>query len=166
MHKLYVEPNELSYGQKFLLELIDKRALSNFTRTELNSSIHFTYLFHLGTGNLRFAGRQDIYKMRHVVFPDNWFYKLKEPKPKEIQLPEPVEPYDVQKTVNFIKLKEMYDNHELYTFAKENNFSYITFNHIINGRYGVSSAVINKFKSHFEPYLWFVTEDEFKNLKF
>lgn len=160
MHKLYVEENELSYGQKFLLDLIDRRKLSEFTRSELNSSIHFTYLFHLGTGQLKFAGTQDVYKMRHIVFPDNWFYKLSETKPAEIKLSAPTEPYDVKKTVNFQKLQKMYDNKELYKFAKDHDFNYITFNHIIKGRYGVSSAVINKFKSYFKPYLWFVYDNE------
>lgn len=160
MHKIYVPESEITYGQKYLLDLMDKKQLAAWCRDNLIAKYTFSYLFHIGTGMVKMPPADLIYKLRHLIYPADWFYTVSEPRPAVRPLEKRTEDFEVEKSKNFIKLRKMYDEKKLYSWCFENHLNYVPFSHVFNKHYALSVNKMRKLREFFPPEDWFIYENE------
>lgn len=161
MHKLYVPESELTYGQKYILDLMEKKQLAAWCRDLDNLSSKyenyaFSYLFHIGVGQIKMPPADIIFKLRHLIFPSYWFYTTSESKPEQKSLTKMEEEFDIEKSVNFKILKDMYEEKKLYNWCSEHNLNYVPFSHVFNSHYGLSVNKMKKLREYFPPENWFI----------
>lgn len=158
MHRLYCEEKDINYGQKYLLDLCDKRQLNQFWQKNCLDQFDFTYIFCIATGKQKSASLAFINLLSRFINPADWFYTLSEPKPQE--LPDNVRLTDnIRLSKNFSFIQKMYENKELYSFCKEKNISYKALMHVLTGRNLISYPKIKELKEIFKPIDWFILDE-------
>jgi len=157
MHKLE-DPENISWGQKYLLDLIQKRALAAFVRSELEPNYHFTYLFHISINQIKIPPIKLINMLRHVISPGDWFYPASGPRPYKRHLEK--KDFDIKDSINYTRLYSMFSSRILYAWCKKNNLDYNIFNHVFNGHWALSPKKIKKLEPWFDPALWFIDSSE------
>lgn len=162
MYRLKVDDiSDLSYGQKYLLDLIDQKKLAEFCRENIPEK--FTFAFSLAVGKIKFPPAHFIYKLRNIIYPGDWFYHLDQPRPERKTLNDIDGPYDITKTINYNKILKIYTSKELFAFTQQNNLNYSSFTHLINGLREFSPAFMNRLRNLFAPEDWFIYSDSSKN---
>ena len=167
MHKVITPENEITHGQKFLLDLMEQRKLAEFARSsDINRSMIeprylFSCLFHIGVGQVKYPTLKLIYLLRRHINPAAWFYVLNEELPEfKVKLNSPEDNFCIEKTINWQKLSKMYQEKKLFNWCKEKNINYVPFSHLFNGHYGLSTLKIKQLKNYFDPAGWFIYCDE------
>ncbi len=155
MHRLYCKEEEITYGQKYLLDICDKRQLSQFWQQNCMESFNFTYIFNIATGKQRSVSLAFINMLSKYVNPADWFYTVSETRPEP--LPEGTKlTDDIRKSKNVQKIKELYEKGELFNFCKEKEINYKALMHVLNGRNLISYPKIKEMKELFAPLDWFI----------
>ena len=163
MYRLKVDDiSELSYGQKYLLDLMDQKKLAGFFR-DAKVPEKFTYAFNLAIGKYKFPPAHFIYKLRNIIYPGDWFYLLDQPRPERKPLNDIDGPYDITKTINYNKILKIYTSKELFAFTQQNNLNYSSFTHLINGLREFSPAFMNRLRNLFAPEDWFIYSNSSEN---
>ena len=155
MHKLYVTEDQITYGQKYLLDLLNNRKLSEFWNKELSQKFTFPYVFNYAIGKQTPPSLVFINAMNKYVNPAEWFYTVKEEKPVAKNENQEYTD-DIRKSVNFVKLYKMYQDKTLWDFCKKNNLGYAGLYHSINQRSLITNKMILKLKEFFIPLDWFI----------
>ena len=160
MHKLYCEKNELSLGQLYLLEICDKRKITQFWNQKLNNKFSIAYLMKIATGKVKTPSLNFIYSMLEIVSPTDWFYQETEGK-KSVLLPKEKYVTDIKKSINYRKLVKLREDKLLNRFCIENfgersQHYMVKFMHILSGRYSVSPDTIRELKETFPVDDWFI----------
>ena len=155
MHRIYCREDEINYGQKYLLDLCDKRQLSQFWQQNCIEMCNFTYIFNIATGRQKSVSLPFISLMSEFVNPADWFYNVTEKKPEP--LPEGIKLTDnILLSKNIKTIRELYDKRELFNFCKDKNINYKTLMHVLNGRNLISYPSIKELKHIFNPLDWFI----------
>ena len=67
MYRLMCKEEDITHGQRFLLDLMDRRELAQFCR---NHGLALVYLFNVGVGK-NLPPAETIYRLRHVIHPNS-----------------------------------------------------------------------------------------------
>lgn len=164
MHKLYCDKSELSVGQLYLLDICDRRKITEFWNSKLNQQFTVGYLMNVASGKYKIPSLKFINSMVPFVKPDLWFYTEKEYadmfdfyfplKDEEIVT-------DIRLSKNFCFIMKIYEEKQLWTYCMEkfgkDKFQnmYMIFFHIVKGRNSVSPVLINELKPILEVQDWF-----------
>ena len=164
MHKLYCEKEELSLGQLFLLDICDKRQITNFWSTKLNCEADISYLMKVATGAYKYPNLKILTLLLGYVSPSMWFYTEEEYK-KKFKTPNQNQKKnfisDWHESKNFKALLKMYEENKLYKYYSEKysketfKNKYITVYHIITGRNNLSTRLMKELESDFPLDDWF-----------
>lgn len=159
MYRLQVNDiSDLSYGQKYLLDLIDERKLADFCRKYVPE--RFSFAFNLAVGQVKFPPAHLIYTLRNIIYPGDWFFHLNEKKPEKRSLNDTdSDVYDIRKTVNYNKIIKLHESKELFSFARQNGLNYSSFTHLINGLREFTPVFMFRLRNIFEPEDWFIYSD-------
>lgn len=104
MRKLYCDEKKLSYAQKFLLDMADKRCLHKFWAEKIKTEkYNFFYVFLIATGK-NSVSLNFIWDCRKVINPVDWFATISEPRLEPIPVSTARGDYDYTKSLNFKKL--------------------------------------------------------------
>lgn len=160
MAKLYVDRSELSLGQLYLLDICDKRKITEFWNEKLNQQFSVGYLMKVATGKYMTPSLNFIYSMLTYVEPTDWFYLETEGK-KGTPLPKERYVTDITKSLNFKKLQQLRNDKLLGKFCTENfgdkSLLYLqNFGHLLDGRNIISPALIRKLKDVLPVIDWFI----------
>lgn len=165
MYRLFCAEDELSYGQRFLLDLIDSRSLVKWCKEHtdlvpnISTDYFFTYSFKIATGRFPVVSIKFIYNLRSVINPADWFHTVKEPRPEAI--PEKNmffgDEYDYKSSVNFAILKSL---PVLKSWCMENGINYMNAWYILCKDRCVSYARILEMKHILKPENWFIRSSE------
>lgn len=157
MYKLYCDKSELSLGQLYLLKLCDKRKLSEFIRNELTDNFTLSFLMKLATGKYKYPSLRFIYATVNTIQPVDWFIN----KPELRKIVKNIDyTKEIEKSINYKKLKQIYDNKELLKYCKEtfgeeaHNF-YSKLNVIFSGRNSFSPVFIKELEPFYPIEDWF-----------
>lgn len=162
MYRLKVEDiSELSYGQKYLLDLIDQRKLAEFCRNYVPE--RFSFAFNLAIGKVKFPPANFIYKLRNIIYPGDWFVHINEEKPERKPLNDIEGLYDIKKSINYNKILKMHLSKSLYDFTQQNGLNYSTFTHLINGLREFSPTFMYRLHNILPPEDWFIYTKQEQN---
>ena len=159
MYKLYCDKSELSLGQLFLLDICDKRKVTEFWNTKLNNQFSVSYIMKVATGKFKMPSLKFIYAMIKILSPTDWFYQETEGNKAE-QIPKEQRETDITKSVNYRKLVKLHEEKQILQFCKENfneksQLYYVNFLHILSGRNSVSPALISDLRNIYDIADWF-----------
>ena len=159
MHKLYCEKSELSIGQLYLLDICDKRKITEFWNTQLNQEFTVGYLMKVATGKYQIPSLKFIYSMLKFLAPTDWFYRETEGS-KSASVPQGEYVTDITKSVNYKKLQKLHDERLLNKFCVENfgnksRYYQVNFLHFLSGRNKLSPNTIKELDNLFPIADWF-----------
>lgn len=160
MFKLVCDEKDITYGQRYLLNLLEERKFSAFCR---DNSLKFEYTYTIAIGG-NLPQLPLIYKLRNIIHPVLWFYTEQEDKPEERLYkdyhPENTitndgEQWDYTQSIGFRKFQKI---ENLKSWSIENGFSYVSMWIIATGRRNPSYAKIKQLKNFVYPSDWFFNE--------
>lgn len=154
MYRLMCKEEDITHGQRFLLDLMDRRELAQFCR---EMDLPFVYAFNIAVGK-NIPPVPFIYKLRSLVHPNSWFFRESEP----LALPEygqdTGETWEYMESKGYKKLLEIVEVKGDRSFAREYGFDYTSLWLILTGRRKPSFLKIRSYKDHVVPADWFFKE--------
>ena len=153
---------KISYGQKFLLNLMDLRELARFHQVHL-SDFSFAYVYNVAVGKFDFPSVKFIHAIMNIIPPDRWFFYVGEDF--DYMTAEDADyVQDYRQSANYRTLQEIPKKHGSYrTWCQAHGFSYRSFMSIINGNRQLTPQRIFQLRSIFPPHGWFVRSGVDKN---
>lgn len=152
---MYVLSLPLSYGQRRLIELVDKRIFAEFCRAK---GITLSYTYRIATGKFN-PQNTLIWYLRDFIHPAQWFYNEGEEyneipfKPKKIKV------WDYDKTIAMIDFRKK-TTVEIREIANKHDIPYLSLYNVYHGRYAPSFKIIFQLKKTYNPELWFMFQNE------
>lgn len=123
MHtKVYTKPENITYAQKELLKIAEKRQLKAFWEKTLNGKgFNFFYLWNIMTGKCP-ASLEFIWALHKQINPVLWFYTVSEKKPNtRYSFGKDPEHYEYFGSKNFKFIEGI---EKLNSWCKENELNY------------------------------------------
>lgn len=154
MYRLMCKDEDITHGQRFILNLMDSRQLAQFCR---DFDLSFVYMFNVGVGK-NIPPISTIYKLRHQVHPNSWFYKEGELLTTPEYKADTGETWDFLQSKGYRQLVSIVESVGDRVWARENNFDYTSLWLILTGRRKPSFPKIRSYKNHVIPSDWFYRE--------
>lgn len=149
MFKFLCDEKDITYGQRFLLDLLKERKFAAFCRDN-DLKFEYTYMVAIG-GNLPPVSL--IYKLRRIIHPVLWFYTEQEQRPEEKEYPEDgAGGWDYTQSLGFRQFSRI---ENLKSWSIENGFAYVSMWIIASGRRSPSYVKIRQLKDYIYPADWF-----------
>ena len=145
---------DITHGQRFLLGLMDKRELAQFCR---DHDFSLVFLFNVGIGK-NLPPAETIYKLRHVIHPNSWFYKEGESVVLSEYSQDTGDTWKYMESKGYRKLLSIVENKGDRNFAREHGFDYTSLWLILTGKRKPSYLKICSYKDHITPSDWFFKE--------
>lgn len=154
MYRLMCKVEDITHGQRFLLNLMDRRELAQFCR-DLDLSIVF--LFNVGIGK-NLPPAETIYKLRHIIHPNSWFFRESEALTLHEYSEDTGETWNYTESKGYKDLLAIVEQKGDRNFAREYGFDYTSLWLILTGRRKPSFSKIRSYKDHVTPADWFYKE--------
>lgn len=154
MYRLMCKEEDITHGQRFLLGLMDKRELAQFCR---DHDFSLVFLFNVGIGK-NLPPAETIYKLRHVIHPNSWFYKEGESVALSEYSQDTGDTWKYMESKGYRKLLSIVENKGDRNFAREHGFDYTSLWLILTGKRKPSYLKICSYKDHITPSDWFFKE--------
>ena len=145
---------DITHGQRYLLNLMDKRELAQFCR---DHDFSLVYLFNVGIGK-NLPPAETIYKLRHVIHPNNWFFREGEPVALSEYSQDTGDTWKYMESKGYKKILSIVEEKGDRNFAREHGFDYTSLWLILTGRRKPSFLKIRSYKDHVIPSDWFFKE--------
>ena len=145
---------DITHGQRFLLGLMDKRELAQFCR---DHDFSLVFLFNVGIGK-NLPPAETIYKLRHVIHPNSWFYKEGESVALSEYSQDTGDTWKYMESKGYRKLLDIVEVKGDRNFAREHGFDYTSLWLILTGKRKPSYLKICSYKDHITPSDWFFKE--------
>ena len=145
---------DITHGQRFLLGLMDKRELAQFCR---DHDFSLVFLFNVGIGK-NLPPAETIYKLRHVIHPNSWFYKEGESVVLSEYSQDTGDTWKYMESKGYRKLLDIVEVKGDRNFAREYGFDYTSLWLILTGKRKPSYLKICSYKDHITPSDWFFKE--------
>lgn len=154
MYRLICKEEDITHGQRFLLDLMDRRELAQFCR---DHGLTLVYLFNVGVGK-NLPPAETIYKLRHVIHPNSWFFREGEPLALPEYSQDTGERWAYLESRGYRELLSIVGRQGDRNFARDYGFDYTTLWLILTGRRKPSFSRIRSYKDHVVPSDWFYQE--------
>lgn len=145
----------LSYGQRRLIGLVDKRRFAEFCREK---EITLSYTYRIATGKFK-PQNTLIWAVRDFIHPAQWFYNEGEDYTEIPFKPKKIREWNYDKTIALIDLRQKYFA-ELRQLSEKLSIPYISLYNVFHGRYAPSFKIITQLKKAYGPALWFMLPNE------
>jgi len=152
---MYVLSLPLSYGQRRLIDLVDKRIFAEFCRER---EITLSYTYRVATGKFN-PQNTLIWALRDFIHPAQWFYNEGEEYNEIAFKPRKVKEWEYDKTIAMMDFRKK-TTEEIREIAKINDIPYLSLYNVYHGRYAPSFKIILQLKKTYNPELWFMFQNE------
>lgn len=158
MYRLVSKEENITHGQRHLLDLLDKRKLMGFCRER---NLEFTYTFQIAVGTKLPPLPTFVYRNRDIIGIDEWFYKESEPVPlARSYIPyDPDEKWDYTTSMAFITFSKI-ENLKQWCRDRSLISQYVSFTLITKKQIALSYNKIMALREYFRPSDWFYRPDE------
>lgn len=151
MYRLMCPETAITHGQRFLLNLLDKRQFASFCR---ENNLKFEYIFNVAVGK-KIPPVPVIYALRHIIHPNSWFYLESENLPLPEYTSDTGETWNYQTSKGFSALQNIVEDCGAREWAIQHSMDYTTLWLILTGRRTPSFPKIKFFRPYIEPSDWF-----------
>lgn len=152
MYRLICKEEDVTHGQRMLLNKIDKRKFMEFCR---DTNLNFNYTYKIGIGGIT-PPSTTVYILRNIIHPVLWYYKESETIPQLKKYKNTTkEVWDYEKSLGFYILKKEAKKTTLKNWALSNGFSHSAMWFIVSGKRSPSYAKIKELRDIIYPADWF-----------
>lgn len=157
MHKIFSDT--ISHGQRYLLDLIDKRKLLQFVN---EYDLPHVYLFNVATGRVM-VPCDVIFTLRNIIAPNQWFYDETEALPPSIPFKgKSGQLYNPDESIALTRLRE---ESNIRRWSTEHDLPYISIYNIISGKYKPTYPKIRQMRDIIPVDLWFIYTGELPDMR-
>lgn len=157
--KLYCEEKDVSYGQQFFLDLLQKKLLFAFSKKH---NLSYDFVHRVVSGKAP-PSNPLVFALRDVIHPILWFYTVAEDKPQlKHYEPDDLTQFDYKKSIAFQKIREI---NFISTWAKNRGFNSSSFQKLYNGQMSPSVAKMKLLRNTIYPADWFFAEKNPKTIE-
>lgn len=153
MYRLLCDEKDISYGQRYLLDLVDKRSLAKFCR---DNNFDFLQCFRIAVGKVN-PPVIFISQLTKFIHPVLWFYTESEPKPIMKEYKKIRQPWDFKKSIICKKIAKI-DN--LKAWSDSHGITQTSFFLLAKGKRKPSFLKIKELREIFNPSDWFFSEEK------
>jgi hypothetical protein len=150
MYLLHTDENEITHGQRFLLNLLEKRKFASFTE---KFGVSFTYLYKVAIG-VHKPPCEFIYRVRGTVNPGAWFFFETEPLPAVSYKPAASGTWTWDVSLGMKALREAAKD-GISAWCGEQELPYYPVYALYQARNPPSFSKIMLLKQHIDPASWF-----------
>lgn len=153
MYKLLCNEDEITYGQRKILDLVDARKIAKFCEER---GLNFVYTYKVAIGRY-FPPPKLIFALRNLINPVLWFYKENEELPpiKEYPQDNNTEDWDYTKSIGFKSFTQFFETQSIKKWSIQKGFDYCSMLLILSGKRAPSFVRIRAFKDFIPPSDWF-----------
>lgn len=155
MYRLQCQEEEITRGQRILLDCLDHRQLREFCRKH---DLSFVYMFRIAVGGIP-VSTAAIYALRNEIAPVLWFYRENERLPPSRSYKDAgAKKWDFSKSIGYNKFVDTVKPDAL-TWCRKNGFAaeYRTYIMIHHGERAPSFSKMMQLKKIIYPADWFFT---------
>lgn len=152
MYRLLCKEEDITHGQRMLMDIIDKRKLMELCRQK---GLSFSYTYQVGIGG-KTPPSPMVYTLRDIVHPVLWYYKESESLPEIKEYPaDTSDSWNYQDSIGFYNLQKEAETTSLKEWSLRHGFDYSTIWFIAAGKRPPSYYKIKAFRDIIYPADWF-----------
>ncbi len=153
MYRLLCKEEDITRGQRFLMDVIDRRELAQLCR---ETGLSFNYTYQIGIGG-QAPPVPLIYTLRRYVHPVLWFYTEQEREPELRSYKNLTKEWEFRETIGF---RELSSRSSLRKWCTDHHLQYTSLWFIASGKRPPSYYKIKLMRELIYPGDWLYTEEE------